>query len=152
MLIGDIFNQTKSFDSLQGKISFEKIISAKTLFFTSYDVPQDLINKLENIDPSKIEWLDYDKFNSNILNYYQECSLLDSDPYQKDYYMIDGVDLSILRKEKNYKLNENQQKTLIDKIYHNKDFNNAYKELIISVLSISNGNNKYVVCYYPFNL
>lgn len=149
MLIGDIFNQTKSFDSLQGKISFEKIISAKTLFFTSYDVPQDLINKLENIDPSKIEWLDYDKFNSNILNYYQECSLLDSDPYQKDYYMIDGVDLSILRKEKNYKLNENQQKTLIDKIYHNKDFNNAYKELIISVLSISNGNNKYVVCYYP---
>lgn len=148
-LICDIFNHNKSFDSLQGIVKFEKIKNANTLFFTSYDVPDALIEKLNNIDPDELSWLEFDRYNSNILNYYQECSLLDSDPFQKDYYMIDGIDLTELRKSKIYKLDESQQKVLIEKVYHNSDYESAYKELIITVFSIDRGNNKYIVCYYP---
>lgn len=148
-LICDIFNHNKSFDSLQGIVKFEKIKNANTLFFTSYDVPDALIEKLNNIDPDELSWLEFDRYNSNILNYYQECSLLDSDPFQKDYYMIDGIDLTELRKSKIYKLDDSQQKVLIEKVYHNSDYESAYKELIITVFSIDRGNNKYIVCYYP---
>lgn len=149
ILICDIFNHVKAFDSKEATIKFEKIKKANILFFTSYEIPSDLIEKLSHVDPDKIAWLEYDRFNSNILSYYQECSILDNDPFQKDYCMIEGIDLTVLRKNKTYVLNENQQKKLIEKVYHNEDYSIAYKELIISVFSITKGSNKYVVCYYP---
>ena len=31
------------------------------------------------------EWLEFDSFNNNILNYYNECNFLDNDPFQKEY-------------------------------------------------------------------
>lgn len=150
VLICDIFNHNKSYDSINGaRIKFDKIKSASPLFFTSYYVPPTLIDKLNSLDPDETSWLEYDKYNSNILNYYQECSLLDSDPFQRDYYLIEGIDLTALRKQKNYILSDNQQKSLIEKVYHSDDYASLNKELIITVFSISRGNDKYVICYYP---
>ena len=143
-----IFNHNKSFNSLNAHIKFDQIKSATILFFTSFETPSYLFEKLSQFDPDDISWLEYDKYNSNILNYYIECSLLDCDPYQKDYCMIEGIDLSILRKNKIYTLSNEQQKKLLEKVYHNKDCS-SYKELIISSFSITKNQKKYVVCYYP---
>ena len=38
--------------------------------------------------------------NHNVLNYYIECNILDNDPSQKDYAMIPGIDLALLRKNR----------------------------------------------------
>lgn len=145
----DMYNYTKGIKTIDAKIKFENISKAEILFFTSYEVPYSLIDKLEHIDPIEIDWLDYDSFNSNILNYYIECSRLDNDPFQKDYYMIDGIDLSVLKKEKEFKLDEKQIDILLNKIYHEKDLFSSFYELIISIFSITRNNKKYVICYYP---
>ncbi len=150
-LVCDIFNHTKGIQTLEAKISFDGIKSADVLPFTSYDVPQALLDKLDHVDPDEISWLGYDGFNSNILNYYIECGKLDNDPFQKEYFMIEGIDLMVLRTNKVYIMNQSQINFLITKIYHNKDFTSAFKELVISVFAISSNNKKYVICYYPLS-
>ena len=145
----DCYNKAKNFDVTEINVLFEGIQRAEILFFTSYETPTSLLEKLEHVDPDEIDWLEYDKFNCNILSYYQECSILDNDPFQREFCMIEGVDLATLRKEKMLILEKEQEDKLIKKVYHNDYSNYAYRELIINVLSIDKGNHKYVVCYYP---
>lgn len=144
-----LFNDNKGLDSLDGMIYYNKIIKATPIDSTHYEVSDDLISKIES-NREKCEWLEFDSFNNNILNYYNECNFLDNDPFQKEYSMIPGIDLSVLRKSKVYILNDEQMKIIIDRIYRydiNNDKNNK-KDLCISILSIDNGNKKYIVAYY----
>lgn len=133
-----IYNHEKSNDCLETYIKFKSIISAKVLGFTSYDVPDELYNKLEgkNLDS---EWLKYETFNNNILEYFIECNELDNDPYQKEHCLIDGIDLDILLENKIYILNDNQVSQILNYIYHydinKKEF--TRNDLIISALSIN---------------
>jgi len=47
-LIASMYNPDKNIDSaIQGKLYFSKILTAKILDFTEYDVPELLLNKLE---------------------------------------------------------------------------------------------------------
>ena len=144
-----MFNDNKSLDTIASEIYFDKIISAQVIELSCYDVPEELISKIENnIDLCK--WLEYDTFNNNILNYYNECNFLDNDPFLKQYEMIPGIDVDVLRKEKEYKLSEQQLKDILNKIYRY-DINvnrNSKFDICISVLSIDQGNKKYLVCYY----
>ena len=144
-----MFNDKKSMDSFEGWIYFEGIQSAEVIDFTSYDVPEKLISKIEN-NLGQCAWLNYDHFNHNILNYYTECNILDSDPAQKEYTTIPGIDLSILRKNKTYKLSDDQVKKIIADIYHYdiKNGGNVYYSLALNCFSIDQGKNKYVMAYY----
>ncbi len=144
-----MFNDKKSMDTFDAWIAFDGIKSAEVIEFTSYDVPETLIQKIEkNLD--QCEWLNYDHFNHNILNYYIECHFLDNDPCQKEYTLIDEIDLRQLRKEKQYLLNELQCKKLIADIYHYeiKNISNSFYTLAINCFSIDEGKKKYVICYY----
>lgn len=149
ILIVNMFNDKKSYNSLKANIYFDNILSARVINFSDYDVPSELIEKIEsNLD--NLKWLNYDRFNNNILYYYNECNYLDNDPYQKEYMLIPGIDIRELRKKKEYFLNDEQMKILIDKIYRY-DINNNFdckRELCISVCSIDNGDKKYLICYY----
>ena len=148
-LIVNMFNDKKSLNSVNGAIYFDNIQSARIIEFSDYEVPIELIEKIEN-NLEKLKWLDYDRFNNNILHYYNECNFLDNDPYQKEYMLIPGIDRHELRKQKQFVLNEEQMKILIDKIYRY-DINNnteTKRDLCISVCSIDRGDKKYVVCYY----
>lgn len=144
-----IFNYQKSMKTFEALIHFDNIKSAAIIDFTKYEVPEDLIIKIEhNLD--KCEWLNYDHFNHNVLNYYLECNVLDSDPFEKEYTFIPGVDLFSLRKNKEYLLNDEQAKILIKDLYHyniNK-VQNSYFNLAINILSIDQNKKKYVICYY----
>jgi len=144
-----MFNDAKSLKALDVIIYYDKIISARIIDFSFYQPPTKLIEKIEN-NLDKYQWLHYDSYNHNVLKYYEECNYLDCDPFQKEYCMIPGIDLQQLRKNKEYKLNDNQVKIVLNKIYRydikNEDKSNF--SLIISVLSIDNGNKKYLICYY----
>lgn len=147
-LFVSIFNETKSLNVLESWISFEGIKSAEVLNFTSYDVPDKLINKIEaNLE--KCGWLNYDHFDHNILNYYKECNFLDNDPYQKEAYAIAGIDLQKLKNERTYQLNDEQIKKIIADIYHYdiNNITNTFYTLIVNRLSINIDKKRYVVCY-----
>lgn len=145
-----MFNDKKSLDVFETSIYFENILSADVIDFSSYDVPDDLISKIEN-NLDKCSWLNYDRFNHNVLNYYMECNILDNDPCQKEYASIPGIDLRVLRKDKQYNLNDEQTKKIISDIYRYdiKKFNNdTYNTLAINYFSIDEGNKKFVIAYY----
>lgn len=144
-----IFNDKINLDVLTGFIYFEKILFARVIEFSDYDVPINLIKKIEaNID--KCSWLNFDYYNNNVLDYYVKCNYLDNDPFQKEYCLIPGIDLNVLMKTKKYYLNEEQTKYILEKIYHYDISNNSNQKnsLCISKLSIDQNNKKYIVCYY----
>jgi hypothetical protein len=93
VLIVDMFNATKSSDALiQKKIHFEKIKSAQTVDLSTFDYQEALVKKIEAA-PLDFAWLHYENFNNNILMYLNECNQLDTDPSQKNYAMIEGIDV-----------------------------------------------------------
>ena len=145
----DMFNHSKSINSIETEISFDRIKSAKILNFCTYEGAGKLAEKIEsNLDA--YQWLNYDHFNHNVLNYYAECNILDADPSQKDYALIPGVDLKSLRKNKSYELDKEQMEQIIKQIYHYdiKKASNSHHSLVINCFSIDSGKNKFVIAYY----
>ncbi|MBO5930661.1 MAG: AAA family ATPase [Clostridia bacterium] len=145
----DMFNSSKSMDAIESVIEFDRIKSANVLNFCTYEGADKLVEKIEsNLD--KYQWMNYDRFNHNVLNYYIECNTLDGDPSQKEYALIDGVDLSILRKNKSYKLNDEQMGQIIKQIYHYdvKKASHSHYSLVINCFSIDSGKSKFVIAYY----
>lgn len=143
-----IFNDYKSSDCLDTYIQFERILQAEVLEFTTFPLQIKLIEKIEKnrIDSA---WLKYEEFNNNILKYFIKCSELDNDPYQKESFLIKGVDRNTFLKNKRIKLTDNQIKEVIDFIerYDGKKYKRERNELILSLLSIDVDNKKYVIIY-----
>ena len=148
-LFVSIFNDKKSMKTIETWISFDNIQNADVIDFSSYDVSEDLINKIEK-NLEKCSWLNYDHFNYNILNYYIECNILDCDPSQKEYAVIPGIDLDKLKSNKQLLLTDDQAARIISDIYHYdiKNTSNTYYTLAVNCFSIDEGKNKFVICYY----
>ncbi len=145
-----MFNDKKNLNTIKdAHISYDKIISAEVIGFSDYDVPDSLIKFIED-NIQYLGWLEYDKYNNNVLNYYKECSVLDNDPFQKESFLVKGIDIHQLRKEKIYHLNEEQMSYVIDKIYRYdiKNKENKRYDFAISQASILINNKKYILCYY----
>jgi hypothetical protein len=146
----DIFNSKKNLSALENvHISFEKIKSATTISYSTYDVPTALIDKIQN-NPDAFSWLEFTVFENNILSYLAECNLLDSDPYQKDYTMVQGIDLNAFRSTGFVTLTEDQIKAIVQDIYYN-DINKIdtkYNEMALAAFSIDDNGKKYVAAYY----
>ena len=148
-LVVDMFNSNKSLNSMEGKISCDRIKSAKILNFCTYEGADKLVEKIEsNLD--EYRWMNYDRFNHNVLNYYAECNMIDGDPSQKDYALIEGLDLLTLRKNKSYMLNDDQMKQIVKQIYHYdvRKASNSHYSLVINCFSIDSGKRKFVIAYY----
>ncbi len=149
-LIVDIFNSSKSLESLTDiPISFERIKSARRIDFTCGDDNSALIEKLE-ANPLAFGFLHFQSFDNNILSYLMECARLSADPFQKNYQMVEGIDLNLLLEKKKVLLNESQMRDIIKCIYFNdlKRIDLVSNELAISDFSLDIGGKKYVVAYY----
>lgn len=144
-----IFNNAYSQDCKEGYIYFDKIKEAQIIELTTYDTNQQLIEKIEE-NPLDYEWLEYFKFDNNILMYLLECVRLDTDPFQKHYAMISGIDLHVLQENKKIVLSPQQIDEMVKLIFYNdiEKFEQSYNELILSALSIDVGKKKYVLAYY----
>lgn len=144
-----IFNDRKSLTTIDTTIKFENILSAKILEFTTYETPIELIQKIES-NREDAKWLKYETFNNNILRYFLKCNELDNDPYQKETFLIPGVDKNILLKNKQIILNDIQEKQVLNYIrkYDSKKNQSEYNNLVLSFLSIEENGKKYIVLYY----
>ena len=119
------------------------------LEFTTYETPINLIDKIEK-NHEDAKWLKYESFNNNILRYYLKCNELDNDPFQKDTFLISGIDKDVLLKNKQIVLNEEQEKQVLNYIknYDEKKMYDEINYLILSFLSIDENDKKYIVLYY----
>ena len=149
IIYASIFNDQKSLNCLDAIIKFDNILSAKLLHFTTYDTPLELINKIEK-NREDAKWLKYESFNNNILRYYLKCNDLDNDPFQKDTFLISGVDKDVILKRKTIVLNDEQEKQVLNYIknYDAKKISDELNYLILSFLSIEENDKKYIVLYY----
>ena len=149
IIYAKIFNDQKSLDSLDATIKYDNILSAKILEFTTYETPLALIDKIEK-NREDAKWLRYESFNNNILRYYLKCNELDNDPFQKDTFLITGIDKDYLLKNKQVILNEEQENQVISYIknYDIKKMDGEVNYLILSFLAIEENDKKYIALYY----
>ncbi|HHU56181.1 MAG TPA: DUF2726 domain-containing protein [Acholeplasmataceae bacterium] len=147
-----IYNESKDIRLLNDtSIYFDKIGDALLLEGTTYDVPSLLIDFIEK-NINKLDWLCYGQNQSNILNYLIECAKYDKEPYQKQFALIDGIDVDELNRKGVYKLTLSQVDKLLrnlknySRVYRDNHFTN-FNELIINLLSISTNKGLFVIAY-----
>ena len=93
----DMFNVTKDDPLLNRKIFISGIQSAEILKFSHYDVPEELIKKLEH--DKSLQVYEFDRYDNNILNYYLECHKANCDPFLHKAHLIKGLDLQELARQ-----------------------------------------------------
>ena len=152
------FNQTKVDANNDGlirpTIQFDRIQSAFVVEGTTYNVPPQLINKIET-EKMSLDWLEYDLYDEGILSYIKDCMIYDQPPYQRESALIKGVDQDVLKNEGTYQLNYEQLGILaqhLEKIssqMENHDLTTL--ELIINDLSIHTPKGRYVIAYKRIN-
>lgn len=142
----NMFNVTKDKPAMEVKISLNKIQAAEILPFTVYDVPDKLINKLN--EDENLLGCTWDQYDNNVLNYYLECYKSNIDPFLYKYHLISGVDLNSLSITNPFQLTDEQLRHFVNEIYHN-DYKKFYRyELAICELSIDlKVKDKFIVAY-----
>jgi len=155
ILICDIFNLYRS-NCLFGdgtktaSIFINSIKSASVLEQSYYDTPEDLIERA-NSNGNLGDFLETINFDNNILNYLSDCYRLDNDPFLKEKMVIDGIDLEVLQKEKQYTLSNKEFNDILEKVFKNNRYEseriNRHQVLAINEFSIDIYDKQYVVAY-----
>jgi hypothetical protein len=142
----NMFNVTKDEPLYDKKIFIAGIQTAEILKFSQYNVPEQLIKKLD--EDESLQIYEFDRYDNNILNYYLECYKANKDPFLYKSHLIPGIDIAELAKQNPYPLSNVQQKQIIKDLYHN-DYNKYYEyELAISEFSIDlKSKSKFVIAY-----
>lgn len=149
----DTFNSSYSMDGIENvSLRFDKIRSAARLPFTSYDVPNELIEKIE-ANPKDFEWLKLSDYSIAILDYLEECNIYDQDPCQNNSHMVPKVDLGALVGQGSISLDDEQFREVVklvnDVRFEEKRNSGVTFSLALSILSIDDEDKKYVVAYLP---
>ncbi|MCQ3035549.1 MAG: hypothetical protein MJ248_04990, partial [Bacilli bacterium] len=157
-IICDIFNldyETYGGECMKfpSPLLLESITKARVMEQSYYPTPKSLSTKLNN-DVSLQELLEARQLDNNILSYLSDCYRFDNDPYIHGGTTLDGIDLSILKKDKLFHLDDKQFKSLIDEVFKESDLDKqlSTKTLAMNVVSISRGNKSYVIAYRPITL
>ncbi|MDD3106262.1 MAG: AAA domain-containing protein, partial [Bacilli bacterium] len=151
------FNLSKIENSTKGIIEtnlfFENIIRATVIEHTSYNRPVELVPFIEK-NLEKLDWLSYDLFSDNLINYYKKCIHYDTDPYCTKFTFVEGIDDQILNTQetKIYPLSLTQQAQLIKQLERVSKVTDQKKrvatDLAFNFLSIETPRGLYVVAYY----
>ena len=154
MLIVDMHNSIHG--DISGSIYFDKIVNARVIRNTYYEVPNELMDKIiNNID--ELDWLNFDEKDLNLLEYYKECYYNDHDSSLKHYNMIDGIDNDLLFKslhdtnDGKFKLTLTQLEQIKEKLNLKNILSNydipETTELGLNIFSLASDDNVYVVAY-----
>lgn len=147
----DVYNDFKGTDTLENiALPLNRILSCQVLFFTYGGVNTALIEKI-NADLSAYSWLHYENFDNNILRYLELCSLYSGDPFIARKGMVEGVDAEVLCKKGEVSLSDAQMHQMCKAVVEGElqEWDSRHNELALSLLSIDEGDKKYVVCYEP---
>lgn len=145
-IVVDMFNRMKDEPLFKRTISISSIQSAELLKFSHYEVPVQLLQKI-NEDES-LQVYEFDRYDNSILNYYLECNRANNDPFLHKTHLIPEIDLDVLIKQSPYSLSNEQQKHIIKEIYNNEytkfyDYKLALCEFSIDI----EARGKFVVAY-----
>lgn len=150
LLMCRIYNPSKGQDTLKTTIRFKNIVSASILTWTTYEVPLALIDKVNN-HLDEYPFLKGSHQENAVLAYLERCAALNNDPSLDSSILIEGIDLETLKEAKEYRLDEEQIKKVIELIYKNdpsyKDKTQNECNLVINLLSIDQGERQYLVAY-----
>lgn len=150
------FNYAKEEQIIEsGYVSFDKINYAECIDGTTYELGDDVYDKIES-HINELEWLEYDRFNINIINYLIDCAKYDHDPFQRDKSLISGVDIHVLEETGEYPLDYIQFNEMINRIKEQRNNKRntvsfSFSELVINVLSIYVKGGLFVVAYRRVN-
>lgn len=139
---------TNKTDPIEISIFIERILEARLIENTFFENNQELICLLnENITEAKkiFPVIEYDC----VLNYLEECVLLDTPPFKTELDVVLGIDKDVLEKEDVYHLTPTQANQLKHHLsIQNNSFHN--KQLAVNLLTLKYPNNKhYVLAYKP---
>lgn len=98
----NMFNVTKDDPILDAKIFVSGIQSAEILKFSHYEVPENLIRKLEKDE--RLQPYNVTRFDHSLLNYYLECYKANKDPFLHKTHLITGLDLTTFQNTNPYPL------------------------------------------------
>ena len=101
-IVVDMFNPMKEEPLIKRMISISGIQTADILKFSHYDVPSELIQKIN--EDERLDIYEFDRYNNNILNYYLECYKSNSDPFLHKSHLIPKIDLKELINQSPYQL------------------------------------------------
>lgn len=160
ILICDIFNSSKSTEVLscgrQNTFVYIDSLKTATILEHSYcEIPKALVDKVTS-DKRIADYLEVVNFDNNILRYLSDCYRLDNDPSLKEVVMLNGVDVHTLLKAGKYKLDDEQFKILLEKVFkrpkNEAESINRYQTLAINKFSIDINDKQYVVAYRTLTL
>lgn len=145
-----LFNQEYSYDVKNGWIFFDHIRHADVIEGTSYEVPQQLQEKLQH-NYKDFNFLAYSAVDERILQYYLKCYQQDRDAAVTRYHMVSGIDTDIL-KGNPYALKQSQFEDFVVnlKLYQkekHKKFQQKIIKLAINVVSIHTKRGIYPIVY-----
>lgn len=145
-IVVDMFHVMKDEPLFDRPISISGIQSAELLKFSHYDVPEQLVEKIN--EDERLQVYEFDRYNNNILNYYLECYKTNNDPFLHKTHLIPQIDLAGLVQQSPFQLSDEQQQQIIRDIYHN-DYHKFHDyKLALCELSIDlEGRGKFVVAY-----
>lgn len=131
-------------------IYYENIKTANVIDNTFYEVPQSLVDAMEK-NPQDYTFLKSNRLAKNVLDYYEQMLQEDNDPIQKDFTLIEHIDLQVLKDQATYPLNETQFKRLIEfikktmkaSLKHRK----THVKLALNLLSIKTNRGLYALVY-----
>lgn len=151
IIYADIFNEAKSLDVLENrKLYFDKIVNAYAILGTTYPLANDLIKKITS-NYSQYDFLEFLSINERIFSYYLDCYNNDKETGIKDYALINGLDLDVI-KNPSFKLSyenfEKAVKELKNQIKLDKQKEKQEKiKLALNILSINKKNVLYPIVY-----
>lgn len=153
----DAFNISKISNEYQGLIetwiSFDRIQDAFVVNNTTYEQPKELIQDI-NRNIKSLDWLGYDSYDDEILDYIQECMQHEEVAYQREFTLVRGIDsdsLENLPLNNKYKLSIEQISDLVPKLERlsKNDQQNIFEivTLAFNLLSINTNKGLFVIAY-----
>lgn len=134
------------------RINFDRIRSASVIEGSYFPKQEVLIEKI-NSNLEDFLFLEYNKFEDKLLNYYLECYNQDNDPSSTQYTMIDGIDVDSFGSDLTIKLDEDSFNKVIQTLRNQLSLkvrkNTIYEKLVFNYLSIHSKNKGTIpIAYY----
>lgn len=146
----DMYNQSYSDDVMESFIYFRRILSARVIEGTTYELQQHLIHKIiHNYD--SFDFLEYSGINERVLLYYQECYENDREASIHDYRMVSGID-SDVAKGKEYQLSDEKFHEFVIQLKRylkgsRQKSGQKIRKLAINILAIHSPKGLYPIVY-----
>lgn len=153
----DVFNSEKSDEiGIDYTIYFDRILRASVVEGTTYPIQELLIEKIK-LNYEAFKYLEFQKINDRILNYYLDCYALDNEPFQQEFALVPGIDVHTIDASE-VELSDESFDEVISILKNSLKIKDAksgvkYERLIMNYLSIESMSKGLIpIVYYDITL